>query len=378
MLVMHSVLIALPFIVAALSSRVLIPLILLIAYKKRLFDPIDSRKLHKRIVPRLGGFAFAPIQICVLVITLVMAIKVFDMDLEVESWALLPSFSMLLCGLVTLFIVGLGDDLVGISYVWKFLVQVVVACFFPFSDLWINDLYGLASITSLPPWVGMPLTVFAVVLIINAVNLIDGLDGLCSGAVGMGCLVLGGLFVYHGAWLHALFAFITLGTLTPFFYYNVFGIRQRRRQIFMGDTGSMTLGYSIAFLAISFSMNNDYIKPFSEGAIVVAFSTLIVPVFDVVRVMLVRWRIGAPVFKPDRNHLHHKFLRAGMTHRTAMVTFLLLVLFFCFLNMYLATRVDASIVLVADVLLWVGFQWLFNKLEKRKIIAQMQLFINML
>ena len=375
---MHKVFIILPFVLAALSSKVLIPLILLIAYKKRLFDPIDSRKLHKRIVPRLGGFAFAPIQVCVLVITLVMAIKVFEMKLDVESWALLPSLSMLLCGLMTLFIVGLGDDLIGINFIWKFLTQIIVACFFPLSGLWINDLYGLASITTLPPSIGMPLTVFVVVLIINAINLIDGLDGLCSGVVGIGCLVLGGLFVYHEAWLHALFAFITLGTLIPFFYYNVFGIRQRRRQIFMGDTGSMTLGYSIAFLAISFSMNNVYIKPPTEGAIVVAFSTLIVPVLDVARVMLVRWRMETPIFKPDCNHLHHKFLRAGMSHRTAMILFLALVLFFCLLNMYLASWLNVSIVLVVDLLVWIGFQWLFNQLEKRKIIAQVQLFINML
>ncbi|MCV5004902.1 hypothetical protein OFM39_35140, partial [Escherichia coli] len=74
--------------------------------------------------------------------------------------------------------------------------------------------------------------------------------------------MLGGLFMYYGAWLHALFAFITAGVLIPFFYYNVFGTVRRRRQIFMGDTGSMTLGYSVAFLAISFAMNNHFIKPF--------------------------------------------------------------------------------------------------------------------
>src|SRR5690606_12589371 len=141
---------------------------------------------------------------------------------------------------------------------------------------------------------------FVVVLIINAINLVDGLDGLCSGVVGTGCLVLGSLFMYYEAWWHALFAFITVGLLIPFFYFNVFGATGRHRRIFMGDTGSMTLGYSIAFLAVSFAMNNTYIKPFSDGAIVVAFSTLIIPVLDVGRVMFVRWRKGKPVFKADR------------------------------------------------------------------------------
>jgi UDP-GlcNAc:undecaprenyl-phosphate/decaprenyl-phosphate GlcNAc-1-phosphate transferase len=367
-----------PFLVALMSSRIMIPLILLITYKKRLFDPVDSRKLHSHIVPRLGGVAFAPIQFCVLVITLVIAIKVLNMSLGVESWALLPGFSMLLCGLVTLFVVGIGDDLVGINFRWKFVAQFVVASFFPLSGLWINNLYGLGAIDALSPWVGMPLTIFLVVLIINAVNLIDGLDGLCSGVVGIGCIVLGALFVFYGAWLHALFAFISAGVLIPFFYYNVFGTTRRRRRIFMGDTGSLTLGYSIAFLAISFAMDNPFIKPFSEGAIVVAFSTLIVPVFDVARVMCVRWRAGLPVFKPDRNHLHHKFLRAGMSHHTAMIAILLLALFFCLFNIYMVRFVNNNFIVVFDTALWVVFHWIFDRLEKRKFIAKVQFYINLL
>lgn len=367
-----------PFLVALMSSRIMIPLILLITYKKRLFDPIDSRKLHSRIVPRLGGVAFAPIQFCVLVITLVIAIKVLNMSLNVESWALIPSFSMLLCGLVTLFVVGIGDDLVGINFRWKFVAQIVVASFFPLSGLWINNLYGLGAIDALSPWVGMPLTVFVVVLIINAVNLIDGLDGLCSGVVGIGCMVFGALFIFYGAWLHALFAFISAGVLVPFFYYNVFGTSRRRRQIFMGDTGSLTLGYSIAFLAISFAMQNPFIKPFSEGAIVVAFSTLIVPVFDVARVMCVRWRTGVSVFKPDRNHLHHKFLRAGMSHHTAMIAILLLALSFCLFNIYMVQYVNNNLIVVFDIALWMMFHWVFDRLEKRKFIAKVQFYINLL
>lgn len=308
----------------------MIPYILLISYKKRLFDPIDSRKLHKRIVPRLGGVAFAPIQCCLYAITTVAVYKVNFVPLNVATWEIFPMFTMLICGLAILFIVGIGDDLIGVNYRAKFAAQIFVACLFPLSGLWINNLYGVGLIVALPAWIGMPFTVFVVVLIINAINLMDGLDGLCSGLVGLGCVVLGGLFMYYGAWLHALFAFLTAGVLIPFFYYNVFGTIRRRRQIFMGDTGSMTLGYSIAFLSISFAMNNDYIKPFSEGAIVVAFSTLIVPILDVARVMYVRWKSGKSMFSADRNHLHHKFLRSGMSHRTAMLAILSLALFLYF------------------------------------------------
>jgi len=376
---MNLLYILIPALVAMLLSRIFIPFIILVTYKKRLFDPIDARKVHQRIVPRLGGVAFAPIQCCILVISLVIMIKVFHVNLNLQSWAILPSFMMLLCGLVILFIVGIGDDLIGISYKWKFMVQLIVASFFPLSGLWINDFYGVAFMQELPPWIGIPFTIFFVVLIINAINLIDGLDGLCSGVVAVGCMVLGGLFCYHGAWFHALFAFVTVGVLVPFFFINVYGLTRRRRQIFMGDTGSMTLGYSMAFLAISFAMNNQFIKPFSEGAIVVAFSTLIVPILDVARVMYVRWRLGKPVFKPDRNHLHHKFLRAGLSQRTAMVTILLLTLFFCMFNIVAVRLINnMNIVALLDILIWILFIKGCAILEKKKLFARMQLFINLL
>ena len=364
---MKLLIVFIPFIIAVLLSRVMIPYILLISYKKRLFDPVDSRKLHKRIVPRLGGVAFAPIQCCLLVITMVVVFKVFNIPLYIESWALIPSFMMLICGLVILFIVGIGDDLIGVNYKAKFIAQIFVGCLFPLSGLWINNLYGVGLIVDLPSWIGMPLTVFVVVLIINAINLMDGLDGLCSGVVGLGCIVLGGLFMYYGALLHALFAFVTAGVLIPFFYYNVFGTARRRRQIFMGDTGSMTLGYSVAFLAISFAMNNHFIKPFSEGAIVVAFSTLIVPILDVARVMYVRWRAGKSMFSADRNHLHHKFLRSGMSHRTAMLAILALALFFCIFNIVMVELISNNVVVICDVLLWVLFHYIFNKIFERKM-----------
>lgn len=362
---MQTLLVISCFILALLLSKSMIPLIMLVTYRKRLFDPINSRKVHQSMIPRLGGVAFVPIQCFLFVVALVVAIKVVNIPLDVQSWALLPSFMMLLCGLGMLFMVGIVDDLIGVSYRWKFVAQILAAAFFPLSGLWINNLYGVGLIVSLPAWIGMPLTMFVVVLVINAINLIDGLDGLCSSVVAMGCLVLGVLFIYYGAWLHSLFAFITLGVLIPFFYYNVFGATRRRRRIFMGDTGSMTLGYSVAFLAISFAMHNTYIKPFSEGAIVVAFSTLIIPVMDVARVMFLRWRKGSSVFKPDRNHLHHKFLRMGMSHRAAMLSILGLVLLFCVFNIVFVELISNNLVIICDVGIWLGIHWLFEKIEQR-------------
>lgn len=360
-----------PFILAILLGRAIIPYILLITYKKRLFDPIDHRKLHQTSIPRLGGLAFMPTQLCVLALSLVL---IYNFGLEkyfsgiITTWKIMPMFVVWGVGIVMLYIVGIADDLVHVHYKWKFLVQILAASLFPLAGLWINDLYGFFFIVGLPFWLGYLITVFATVLIINSINLIDGLDGLCSGLVCVSCLVMGALFLYHGAWIHTLLAWITAGVLIPFFYYNVFGVSKRNRRIFMGDTGSMTLGYTVAFLAISYSMNLREIKHFTEGAIVVAFSTLIVPVFDVVRVIFVRLYTGKPIFKADRSHLHHKFLRAGMSHRAAMLSIIGLALFFSIFNLIAVQYISNNIVILFDLLLWILLTISFNYVVKRKSI----------
>ena len=366
LLLMEIFIVLVPFIFAIVLGRIIIPYIILVTYKKRLFDPIDHRKLHSNIIPRLGGVAFAPIQCCLLVLTLVLIYKTdfLNVHIDVKSWILVPQFMMLVSGLMILFILGLADDLIGVSFKLKFFIQIVVASFFPISGLWINDLYGVGFIIGLNPWVGIPLTIFVTVLIINAINLIDGIDGLCAGVVMVGCFVLGILFAYQGAWLHTLFSFITLGVLCPFFNFNVFGTGKRKRKIFMGDTGSMTLGYSISFLAISYAMNNQDIKPFSEGAIVVAFSILIVPILDVIRVMIVRFMIGKHIFKPDRNHLHHKLMRLGLTAKQTLITIVILVLFFCVFNYIMVNIISNNIVLLMDVFLMSMFVFLSNIVSK--------------
>ncbi|WP_336837852.1 MraY family glycosyltransferase [Sphingobacterium siyangense] len=357
-----------PSFFAMLFSNFVILFIIFITYKKKLFDPIDSRKLHHRSIPRLGGVAFAPIQVFTLALTLVIVYKLRLVDFQIKSWELFPMFYVLLCGLLMLFVVGIADDLVGVLARWKLVVQIFVGSLFPLSGLWINDFYGVFFIQgTLPMWIGAPITVFAVVLIINAINLIDGIDGLCSGLVMVSCIILGTLFIYYGAWLHALFASISVGVLIPFFYYNVFGTFKRKRRIFMGDTGSLTLGFSIAFLVISFAMNNASIKPFSEGAIVVAFSTLIVPIFDVARVIMIRIYEKKPLFRPDRNHLHHKFLRTGLSHQSTLLSILALSLFFCFFNIVTVQYISNNIVIFLDVVLWAAFLYIFNQVERKNL-----------
>lgn len=367
MLIVKILIILVPFLLAFYLGKVITAFIYLVSYKKRLFDPINKRKVHEKITPRLGGVAFAPIQCCLMTVSVVIFHKYnFLNDLHLQTGEVLPMFLLLTTGLVILFIVGIADDLIGVSYKFKFVAQLIAALFLPLSGLWINDMYGVLFINYLPAWIGMPLTVFVVMLIINGINLIDGIDGLCSGIIMVSSLIFAVLFSLSGAWLHAIFAIITAGLLMPFFYFNVIGASKRKRRIFMGDTGSLTLGYSIAFLAISFSMNDQNIKPFFNGAIVSAFSTLIVPVLDVARVMWVRYRNGKSVFEADRNHIHHKFLDLGLSHRMSMVYIILLSLFFSVFNIVGVELISNNVVLALDVVLWIIFHLVFHRIARHR------------
>lgn len=359
-----------PALLAALLGALFIPRILLVAYRKRLFDPVNTRKLHQNVIPRLGGISFVPIQCCLFAIIAVLVFKFGFGNWEVQSWALIPHFVLLFCGMLMLYILGLGDDLIGISFKWKFAFQIVVASFFPLSGLWINDLYGMFAIGAIPAWVGMPLTIFVVVLIINAINLMDGLDGLCAGLVAIGCLAFGLLFFSSGAYVHTLFALITAGTVLPFFYYNVFGVGRKGRRIFMGDIGSTTLGYSIAFLAVSYVMNNGYIKPYNSNSIVVAYAILLLPVLDVARVMFVRWKNGKPLYSADQNHLHHVLLRAGMPHKGVMLFMFAINLFYIIFNLLAVQVMDNNLILLLNMLTWISFYFIFSKIDNARFAEQ--------
>ena len=279
---------------------------------------------------------------------------------------IIPEFHFLACGLTLLYLTGIKDDLVGLRYRSKFVVQIVAASLIPLSGLWINDLYGLFGINELVPWLGIPFTILLTIFIVNAINLIDGIDGLASGLSCISLLALGSLYIYYNQCVYAMLAFATLGVLLPFFYYNVFGKVDHCKKIFMGDTGSLTLGYILAFLAITYANNNLERASYSEGAVVVAFSTLIVPMFDVIRVVLVRARTHKGLFEADRNHIHHKFLDMGFSTRKTMICIFAMALAFSCINIILVSVMDNNILLLSDVVVWIGLNLWFDWIRDHK------------
>lgn len=362
------------FILSATICGFIIPKILLIAFRKQLFDVPDERKIHTAAVPRLGGLAFMPAM--VFSICFVVGMEAFLrsagivapnglMSMIADDHTLMP-VCFGLCALMLIYIIGVADDLIGVRYSAKFVAQIIAAILLALGGVRIENLHGMLGIYELPWPLAWASTILLVVFITNAINLIDGIDGLASGLSGIATAFYACVFIVTGHWMFCLLAFAGLGTLVPFFYYNVFGNPAMGKKIFMGDTGSLTTGILLSFLAIvTCSLPDD--GTFSAKIIVMAFAPLAIPCLDVVRVFMHRIRNGKSPFLPDKTHIHHKLLAIGFTQRPAMVTILATSAALIAFDMWLSNYVGPFMVLVIDLVLWVAGNWaLTRKIKSRQ------------
>lgn len=358
------------FLFAVSLGMVIIPRILVISHKKRLYDVPDARKVHTMPVPRLGGLSFFPVILMSMFLVIGFRLYFWDVNVSGLSFNMLYEYLFLFVGMTLLYLVGVCDDLVGVGYRYKFAVQIAAAFLLVLSGNWFDSFGGLFGIYSVPVWVGVPFTVFIVVYITNAINLIDGIDGLASGLCCIALSVLSVIFFLRGQYVYALLAICTLGILMPFWCYNVFGNANRGHKLFMGDAGSLTLGYVISFLIIHMSVTNEVSPTLSNPYMVIAFSTVLVPLLDVIRVVLHRLREHKNPFLPDKNHFHHKLLRMGMRVRMVMVCIIAISAFFILLNSSLAWRVDITYLFFLNLFCWsilhVGLNGLIRRNRERK------------
>ena len=358
------------FLFAVSLGMVIIPRILVISHMKRLYDVPDARKVHTMPVPRLGGLSFFPVILMSMFLVIGFRLYFWDMDTSSLSFNMLYEYLFLFVGMTLLYLVGVCDDLVGVGYRYKFAVQIAAAFLLVLSGNWFDSFGGLFGIYSVPVWVGVPFTVFIVVYITNAINLIDGIDGLASGLCCIALSVLSVIFFLRGQYVYALLAICTLGILMPFWCYNVFGNANRGHKLFMGDAGSLTLGFVISFLIIHMSVTNEVSPTLSNPYMVIAFSTVLVPLLDVIRVVLHRLREHKNPFLPDKNHFHHKLLRTGMRVRMVMVCIIAISAFFILLNSSLAWRVDITYLFFLNLFCWsilhVGLNGLIRRNRERK------------
>lgn len=360
------------FIFSLILTGIIIPQILLIAFRKRLFDEPDERKVHQGIIPRLGGIAFMPSIIFSIAFVVGICLRYRFIAITPDMFASGLPIIFGLCAILMMFLVGLADDLIGVKYRAKFIVQIIASAFFVLGGVCLSNLHGLLFLTTIPSVLSWVITILVVVYITNAINLIDGIDGLASG-LSMVCLtVYAIIFFISEYYVYAMIAVSTLGTLIPFFYYNVFGNPVKQKKIFMGDTGALTIGIILSFLSL---LVNSHDIGVSDGInpVVLAFAPLILPCFDVVRVYIHRLRAHRNPFLPDKCHIHHKFLALGFPQRLTMILILVISVMFVLANLLLSPYINVTILVLIDIVVYtVGNMILTRAIHRRERIKNIK------
>ena len=333
-----------------------IPNIIYVAKRKRLLDlPDNERKLHKRIVPNLGGigifFAF------------IIATSVFINAGTFSKW------NYITAAVLILFITGIKDDLVQISPTKKLVAQlfaaIITVCL---ADIRLKSLHGLLGIEEMPVWLSIGFSIVGCVFVTNAFNLIDGIDGL-AGSVGILISTLFGLLLAaEGDSNAAIIAFSLSGAILGFLRFNI-----SPAKIFMGDTGSLIIGFAISAISILFiNSYNSQIPLFGfvaspHACLIIALAILFIPVFDTFRVFTMRLSKGRSPFNPDRTHLHHYLLDLGLSHSQTVATIvganLLIIIVALMLQSY-----NMNIALAG--LVFVGFSMLFILMLVRRSFSR--------
>ena len=295
-------LMALAFIVTA----VVYPHVLRFAQRKNIVDNPDARKLQRVPVPVMGGTT-------VFVGMSVAVAALFFISPDPRIWKL-----MIL--LTVMYLVGLLDDIKGVAVAFRFFIEVtVVWLMIILMDVKIDNFYGLFGVNVIPDVVSIPLTLIAGVGIINAINMIDGIDGYCSAFGIMVCITFAILFFFVDDSSMFTLAIIIIGALIPFFFHNVFGYTSK---MFLGDSGSLMLGTILTFFIINTLSRNSLCLRYEHATLSIpalALAILAVPIFDTIKVMIIRMSNGSSPFRPDKRHLHHVFIDLNFTHLATSV-----------------------------------------------------------
>jgi len=341
------------FAISLVFSLICTPFIVKLCNARGILDQPNARKVHKNAVPRLGGILFMPSMSIGTTITLAIIYGGLKQNFDITISTIMMSIGALL-----IYIIGFLDDLNGMKAMHKFIIQSVAALLFPLCNLMINNLHGLFGIYEIPIWISYPLTVFVILLIVNAMNLIDGIDGLSSSLAVMILCAFSFLFKNLHSEIFSLISISLAGAVLAFFFYNMFG-NVGGNKIFMGDSGSLFIGYVIAYFAIKYQMSNDISGyPYREGSMLVSFTLVFIPCLDVIRVAIQRKLNGKNMFDADKTHIHHLILQMGLGMRQTLIVILLVFVSIACINYgTFVAGVNQTYIYILDILIYSIFIW---------------------
>lgn len=339
------------------------PLVVKIAIAKNIVDNPDARKLQRVPIPVLGG--------CAVLFGILLGIGF------TSAHSGCPSLFIIITAMTIMLYTGTMDDILSLSPRLRFVIEImVVALLMMANNQSINNFYGLWGVDTINQWIAFPLTIFAAVGIINAINLIDGVDGLSSGYGVMAGIAFAILFALAGDISMLTLAVVTAGSLIPFFFHNVFG---KTSKMFIGDGGTLVLGVVFSSFVINTLSNGSIVGKFVDsdfGLIPFTLAVLSIPVFDTLRVMSARIMHGTSPFSPDKTHLHHLFIELGFSHAGTTVSILTLntlIIILQLLSWQLGCSVDVQLYIVigASLLCTVGFYYGMKAMSDNNIFKRM-------
>ena len=330
-----------------------VSIVIKIARARGLVVKPNKRTSHVGEIPNIGGID--------ILVSFALTYLLFEFDRIEHS-------QFIFIGIFIIVLVGFVDDILDISPLQKIMGELLAGvALIGFADIRISSLCGFCGIGEIPTWLSYILSFFVLIVIINALNLIDGVDGLASGLGILFCLFFGVYFHLVGSIHWAILAYCLVGSLAVFFIYNVFG--GSKRKIFMGDSGSLLLGYMVsAFVFVFCELNSYNLVPSQfeiSAAPAVAICVLSIPLFDTLRVMGTRIKHHQSPFSPDRNHIHHLLLRTGLTHLQTTCVLLSVELLFICLGI-LGRNWNMWLLVGADFLLCFALTWILWRIVEKK------------
>jgi len=343
---------------------VLVRSIMRYSYKNRLFDePDGERKIHSSPIPRLGGLSIFPVLTLVMGVSALLLIP-FWRQQWISPWSEMHAFIGLFLSLAILYGLGLKEDLGRVRSLYKFYFYTLASFAFMGFGIHYNYAGGAFGITGLPQWVWYIFTYLGFVHFLNAINLIDGVNGLSTDLC-IGSLATLGFMEYRERHIaYTLLAIAAICVLLAFRYFNTHGDTKKGQRIFMGDTGCWTLGIILLFIIIHL----DNLAPRDPGRhyCLIGFTTLIVPLVDMPRVGVYRMLHGHGPFHPDNNHVHHKLLAIGLHPFGVRAVILGVTALFVVFNWWAVQHINVGFLMLINIAQYLLFIDILDQIRKHR------------